>query len=308
MDPILCKRIMEKNAEHNLKSSERLLLISKQGVLFVTPSARLETSGSAERSDLQRIHDLVEIALVCGVYLDNFRNFRLENEDVADFFLSKIRTLIEKPDFVFRESVTNRLVWIHLCNEFVLKQNLQHVTSDLIDAISEKSVYFNQYAEWWKQNDFGHLLSKTILDAGELHLGFIDDPDFKRMIIEDYIEARRSLASKNYKAAIVLCGSIAEALLIFVLVRKAPTLDPDKLYRKGFDELAKKAKDDGILADTSLLSLLDTIRLYRNMIHPGRTKRLGLTADPSKARIAFEAVNLLVSELNKHCTTVHRTP
>jgi hypothetical protein len=299
MDRRLCDRIITKNAEYNLKSAERLLLISKQGVLYVTPSGRLDDFASQH---LPRIHDLVEVALVCSAYLENFHDFRAANADLADFFLCKIRTLIEKPDLVFRESVTNRHMWLQLCDEFVLKQQLEHASASVIQLIQEKEKYFNQFPEWWKLSDFGYLLSRSVLEASELHLHFVDDPAFKDMIIDDYIEARRSLAAKNYKAAIVLCGSIAEAVLTFVIVKQNPGLDPDTLYKKGFDDLAKMAKERAIIKDSALLSLLDSIRLYRNMIHPGRAMRSGLTADFSKAQIALETVNLLLKELEKLST------
>jgi hypothetical protein len=296
MDRSISDRVMAKNAEHNLKSSDRLLLISKQGVLSILPSGQPDAS---VLENVRRIYDLMEIALVCDAYLEAFDTLRAANEDLADFFLYKIRTLIEKPDLLFRKSVTNRIIWSQLCDDFMLKQHMEHRFGNLAQSISEKEKSFGQFREWWKISDFSHVLSRSVVEGSEFHFRFIDDADFKRMIIDDYVEARRSLAVKNYKAAIVLCGSISEAILTFVVAKIDSNVDTEVLYRKGFDELIKAIKDRGIIKDPSLLSLLESIRLYRNMIHPGRAKRLGLTANSSNAQVALETVNLLVKEVER---------
>jgi hypothetical protein len=296
MNRELVDRIVNQNSEHNVKSSMRLLLLNKQGTLYITPTGTTDDFVSAH---LPRVHDLVEIAVVLSAYIENFKMLRAANEELADFFLYKIRPFIESPELVFRESVTNTHIWLQLCHEFKLKPLLQSEAGALMPQILEKTFFFDQFSDWWTIPEFGYVLAKKALDAKELHFGFIDDPDLKRGIIEDYMEAQRSLASRNFKATIVLCGSIAEAVLTSALLKHDSTLVADKLYKKSFEDLINAAKQESVITDNSLIALLEPLRQYRNLIHPGRSKRLELSTDTSKAQISVETIKLLVKHLDR---------
>ncbi len=301
MDDRITNSVIEKNHDHNLKSSQELLLIDKQGVLYLTPNRTAKKKPTRPR--FSRTYDLFGIALVFKDFITNYHSFRLYNEDFADFLLNKIRPWIDEPDIVFGASVSNKYRWELLLEEFGLKARLRFIlTQTIINALHEKSQYFDKFAvEWWSQSDFPFLISGEIRESKEIHLGFLENEDLKQLIIEDYAEARRSLQSKNYKATILLCGSIAEAILTAIIDKADLSgITTSKLY-SNYDlfKLVDLAKTEGLIRDKTLFPLLEPLRSYRNIIHPGVQVRKSLSPDSSKARIALETVNLLVKDLNR---------
>ena len=159
----------------------------------------------------------------------------------------------------------------------------------------------DQFAsDWWTRTDFGYLLSTTIGEAAGLKWAFLKDTELKRLVIADYQEATRSFLSKNYKATVVLCGSIVEAVLTEVIAKAGIAgVTRQKLYNSDLNELIKLAVDYGFIKDSALQNFLAPLRKYRNLIHPGRALREEIHPDGSMAQIAIEGVKLLVGELNK---------
>jgi hypothetical protein len=169
-------------------------------------------------------------------------------------------------------------------------------------VLAEKGAYFDKFAsDWWDESDFAYLIARRMEESKELHLGFLANEELKRLVLEDFAEARCSFHSRNYKATILLCGSIAEAILTAVIDKaRLPGISTQKLYRDfGLSRLIDVAQEHGLIRDKSLLLLLQPLRHYRNIIHPGVQVRKSLSPDSSKARIALEIVNLLVKDLNE---------
>lgn len=301
MDVEIPNRLFEKNRNHNLKSSQEVLLVDKQGILYLTPSSPKDLKSLAKYC--LRTQDLFEIAVVISTYLRNYLMFRASNEDLADFLLYRIQTWINEPEIVLTQSETNQHIWRLLLNETKLPSILKSVMKpQIIAAIAEKSSYFDRFATgWWAESDFSYLLNRTITEASELELGFLSNDELKRSIIEDYNEARKSLQSRNYKAAVLLCGSIAEALLTAVVdAAKMPGITTSKLYEDyNLAKLLNIAKDNNLIKDKNLYMLIDPLRNYRNAIHPGVKIRNSISLDSSTARIAIETINLLIRDLGK---------
>jgi hypothetical protein len=301
MDSKIPKHVLEKNKEHNLKSSQELLLIDKQGILYVTPDRIQKTTPS--RPKFSRTYDLFGIALVFKDYINNYHAIRLANGDLADFLLYKIKPWIDEPDIVFGASMSNKYRWSLFVNEFGLKSRMRHIMNRATeDALERKSRYFDQFAtDWWNESDFGYLLAGKIRESEDLQLAFLDNEDLKKLIAEDYAEAWRSFQGRNYKATILLCGSIAEAILTAVIEKAGlPGITAKKLYWDyNLSKLVDLAEQHQLIQDKALFSLFDPLRNYRNAIHPGVQIRKSLTLDSSKARIALETVNLLIKDLSK---------
>ena len=302
MDDKIQKVILEKNKEHNLKSYQELYLIDKQGILYLKP---IETKiHEPIRSMLfYKSNDLYEIAFVFGEYLSNYLSFRTHNEDLADFFLYKIRLWIEEPELVFRHSVVQKNIWKLLIIELGLKATIQAILKpSILEVLENKSRYFDQYSiDWWNESDFAYLLTKQIEEAESFRLDFLENEELKHIIIEDYAEARRSLQSGNYKATILICGSIAEAILTAV-IEKEKTLEiaTYKLYRDySLSKLIDTARESDLIQDKNIFFLIEPLRNYRNMIHPGVQLRKSISSDLPKAKIALESINLLINDLNK---------
>lgn len=293
--------VLEKNREHNVKSSQETLLIDKQGILYLTPHR--EKQRNRRTPKFSRTYDLYEIALVYSDFMRNYLSYRLCNEDFYDFILYKIRPWIENSKVIFSRSKSHWLMWNLLIEELSLKPQLDFIIDRVAgNAVADKSEYFDQFAiGWWNESDFAYLLAKRIEESKELQLGFLENEELKKLIIEDYAEARRSFHSKNYKATILLCGSVAEAMLTAVVAKAGlHGISIAKLYKDyNLSMLVNVAKEHSLIRDKALFSLLDSIRHYRNIIHPGVQIRKSLAPDSSKASIAIETISLLGKELNK---------
>jgi len=288
-------RIIQKNNEHNLKSAYEKLLIDKQGILYLTSKEFKKKNITA--SKLSKCFDLYEIANVIGLFMENYLQIRCNNEDFADFLLYKIRPWIEKPEVIFRNSKSNQHIWALLINEFELRGLIELISEpDIIDSVSEKSKYFNKWAlEWWNYKEIGSLISRKLDLSRNVQFNFLSNTDLKNLIIEDYYEAISSLHSKNYKSTILLCGSIAEAILIDILISNNPS-SINQLLKYTLSEATEAVKS--LINNKELLSLLTPLRNFRNLIHPGVQVRKSLIPDESIAKIAMETLNLLIKELN----------
>lgn len=301
MSSEITKRILEKNLGLNQKSSKELMVVDKQGILYLTPATSKEND---YKSRFVRTHDLYEIAFVFSAYLDNYLSYsRLLNEDFADFILYKIRPWIEEPEIVFSSSVSNKHVWDLLVNELGLKNRLRFVTKsqNVSDALSEKGDLFYQLpASRWEDLEFPNLISKKVAESKNIELKFLSNDELKQLVIADHQEARRSYMSKNYKATMIFCGIVAEAIIIDVIQQaQLPNLKIADLYKKHLGELIDLAEANGIISDRTLLELLQPLRKFRNIIHPGVTIRKSMQADSSKARISLETIILLIREMNR---------
>ncbi len=244
----------------------------------------------------------MELAMVYATYLDGYRSLRANSEDFADFILYKTWPWVRNSDAVLAASVTNRHVWSLLSDEFSLRSKMETATQNLPRSFEEKRAYLQQLEPgWWKSPDFKFLLAKTAAQARGLQLAFLRDEELKHLILEDYEEARRSLSAKNYKATILLCGSVAEAALTSAIAdRNIQGLEREKLLKDfNLSKLIDAGRTHGLLTDQTLFQLLEPLRQYRNIIHPGVQLRKSITADQPRAQIAFETVNLLFRELNR---------
>jgi len=294
----LVTRIINKNNGHNLKIPNELLLIDKQGILYLSPYPIKR--GSLKTSRISKAQDLYEIANIMGIFLENFFPSRVHNEDFVDFLLYKSRPWINKPEVVFRRSKSNQSIWNLLVEELELRGLLELVNEpDIIDVLSDKSRYFNQWAsDWWNTENFENLITRKLERSRNVGFNFLSDPDLKLLIIKDYEEAISSLQGRNYKATVILCGSISEAILVDVLIQNPPSgVTTNQLLQYNLNPAIQAVKNNGLITNNELLALLQPLKDYRNLIHPGRQKRRSIAINSSIATIALETVNLLIKEL-----------
>ena len=189
-----------------------------------------------------------------------------------------------------------------MASELALQPQLQFLLKNaaVTSSMDEKSRLFDRFATgWWENRDFPYLLSRTVQQSQQIDLSFLENEELRRIVLEDYQEARRSFQSKNFKATLLICGSIAEALLAAVIDKAgiAPTKKIYEAYK--LVDLVDMAANNGFIRDSNLLSLLKPLREYRNMIHPGVQVRKALVPDAEKARISVDTISLLIKELKK---------
>lgn len=137
------------------------------------------------------------------------------------------------------------------------------------------------------------------------------DPALRESLRLDLTAIETSLTDRSFKAATVLAGSVVEALLLWALQRVEDVkrnLAEEKLKREGKLRSKVSLEDMGlgeyiILAAELVLLESNTViqaRLaqdFRNLIHPGRSVRLGQVCDRATALSAVAAVEHVVRDL-----------
>jgi hypothetical protein len=158
----------------------------------------------------------------------------------------------------------------------------------------------------------GNLLSKCPDESpsqSTAELLFISDDAFRESIRNDISAANRALHDGLWKAATVLAGAAAEALLRWAITDRKSSADietaraavihsaPPDPDRWDLDGYIKVAGELGLI-HTETAKQTDLAREFRNLIHPGRSARLAKVCDRGTALSALAAVELIVRDLS----------
>lgn len=232
---------MAENVELNRKESDELLLLNKQGQVFLTLPGEFGVPG-VERFDLML--DLIEIGRVFQLFLDNFSHIRLDQEDFADYIFAQMEGWIRRPAAIFAASYTSQLAWEMIVRAFRLAEKLS-LTIDsnpgLMSDIEEKRVFFAQATDhWWERPEFAAAFDSAKFRATRT-LTRVRDTDLRFRIITYLREAEMSLAGRNYNAAVVMSGSAVEAMLLAVLEQDT-SLNPRTLRNQGLKDYIQLAR------------------------------------------------------------------
>lgn len=130
--------------------------------------------------------------------------------------------------------------------------------------------------------------------ANMLNFDFISGEDFRISLENDYKELNAAMQVGAWKAVHVLAGSIIEAVLIDYLI--AIDYHNEDPLRVTLERAITICKQEGILSEKTE-HIAHAIQSYRNLIHPGRSIRLGETADEGGAKIAQGLVDMVVSQV-----------
>ncbi|MBE0672664.1 MAG: hypothetical protein IH588_18975 [Anaerolineales bacterium] len=126
---------------------------------------------------------------------------------------------------------------------------------------------------------------------------FITDEEFRTSLEKDYREMNLCIQNAAFKAAVVLAGSIIEAVLIDYVIAEN-FIAREEALKLDFGRVLTLCKDRKIITDkTSDLS--SVIKSYRNLIHPGRSIRLNETVDKETAEVSKALVNIILNEIEK---------
>lgn len=145
-------------------------------------------------------------------------------------------------------------------------------------------------------------------------LSTISSPELVSMLERDLREAVLALATQSYKSALVLCGSIVEAVLMDRLLAREPSAIAsfDRLQQNAGQAI--RAKDKKI-SSWSLSTLLDVareenmisnnlyhwghgIRGFRNLIHPAVEQRKEMEVSRENGEVAWSVVKRLLKEIS----------
>jgi len=146
-------------------------------------------------------------------------------------------------------------------------------------------------------------------------LAFITDPDIREDLGQDIEEAKRALASRDWKGATVVAGSVIEGLLLWALDQKTEAERQAAIAtvtaRSRWRSPPPKALEDwklfqfvAVAADLGLIDgetekQADLARDFRNYIHPGRVKTKGKKCDEKTALLTRSAVLGVIEDLKK---------
>ncbi len=127
-----------------------------------------------------------------------------------------------------------------------------------------------------------------------LNFDFISEEDFRISLENDYKELNDAMQVGAWKAVHVLAGSIIEAVLVDYLF--AIGYHQEDPLRVSLERAITICRQEGILSEKTE-HIAHAIQSYRNLIHPGRSIRLGETADEGGAKIAQGLVDMVVSQV-----------
>jgi hypothetical protein len=153
--------------------------------------------------------------------------------------------------------------------------------------------------------------------ASSHELAFIDDSELRTSIRLDIGESERNLAAGSWKAATVLAGSAIEALLLWAILQseaggagsvasavedccakkalQKPPRDPDPNTWDLYEYAPVAEELEWIERETAIQ--IGQARGFRNLIHPGRARRLGQQCDRGTAFAAAAALHFVARDL-----------
>jgi len=149
---------------------------------------------------------------------------------------------------------------------------------------------------------------------GTSELTFITDADFRASLRNDIGAVHRALANGEWKAATVLAGSAAEALLLWALKQRTAadiasaiaalrnasgglTANPDSNLEKwNLYELIRVAEELRVIKPKTATAAT-LAKDFRNFIHPGVAQRLGEKCDRATAFSAVAGMEHVVRDL-----------
>lgn len=133
---------------------------------------------------------------------------------------------------------------------------------------------------------------------------FMTDEDLRASLEDDVRQMNVCLDAGAYKAAQVLAGSIVEALLTDFLTGIAYKPKAKSILEMTLGELVVAARSEKVVSAMTG-ELASVVKEYRNLIHPGRAKRLAQTADAHTARIAKDVVEIIIGDVAKRKVTTY---
>ncbi len=144
-------------------------------------------------------------------------------------------------------------------------------------------------------------------DAETSGLTFLrGESDFQRALRTDISSANSALINHEYKEATVIAGSVVEALLLWGLSNYGVTNVRATLSSMPTASLDEWTLGPMILAAHACQLITDATKKqaelaqnFRNLIHPGRQKRLGEVCDLGTAHAALAAVERVAVDLGR---------
>ncbi len=130
-------------------------------------------------------------------------------------------------------------------------------------------------------------------------LNYITDESFRQSLESDHREMTNALENGSWKSVLVLAGSLIEAILVDHLFgRNTDRAKDEEILSLDLYKAIDRCKAAGVLnPETATLCIV--IKNYRNLIHPGRIKRLDEKINEERAKVAFSLVKMVADDIAK---------
>lgn len=152
------------------------------------------------------------------------------------------------------------------------------------------------------------------IEPSTAKLSFISDPLLEESIRKDISVSNQALSNGEWKAATVLAGASVEALLLWAIKQQnsndistavSALISSNKLHRNtnptpdewGLHQLIEVAEAIGLIKSTTA-NQAKLAKDFRNLIHPGRSIRIGQVCHRGTAYSAIAAIEHVVSDLS----------
>ncbi len=128
---------------------------------------------------------------------------------------------------------------------------------------------------------------------------FITDDEFRSSLENDLAELESTRIAGAWKCVHVLAGSIVEAVLIdYLFAVKYNQWDDERILKMDLSDCIEACQAEHILDDDAEKTCT-VIKNFRNLIHPGRMKRLRERVDSDGAALAEAIVKRIVGDVVK---------
>lgn len=194
---------------------------------------------------------------------------------------------------------------------------IQRDFPNMIPSIDDEALVYRSSGTWVQIAGLRSYVARVVaaLDAeleevdrtGAIYelrdFSFVVDDQLRAIIERDYVDAQQALSAGSWKAVIVLAGGCIEGVLLDLLqqhpeARQATSkVRSADLSRWDLIDLIKVAVELKLIG-VGIDKFSDSVREFRNLIHPGNEVRTGLPVTPESARIAFEVLNMLQADLS----------
>ena len=151
----LVDRVLRANTEINTKAQSEVLLLNRQGAVYVLPRGRYR-GPHVKRWD--RTCDLAELALYARSLLRDAHDSAVGNRRLTQFIVAHLEQWIRYPELVFDASVSHTITWVALTRELLLEARLD-AWRTLLDAQVEAGVQVPGSQDWWSAQVLSELMS-----------------------------------------------------------------------------------------------------------------------------------------------------
>lgn len=200
-----------------------------------------------------------------------------------------------------------------LLNKYYIFKNVNHNYNTSSSVYRKNTLVENKIIKLEKENIvISNLIEKmdgfTINNLNELEyneviakLNLIKNKSIKKMFIRDYDELVFNYLSLQSKTVIIMCGTIVELILLYILEKKgiekykvSSSKKEKKVDNMNITEMLEVCASQNILHSTPQ-KFIDGMKQFRNFIHPGKELRdKYLELDKTTVDLSINIVNWLI--------------